>query len=78
MTNYTQNCPESIVASHVGIVDSLAQVVRHWMQEQRLKASIKRERASLLTMSDTMLKDIGIDRAAAEQEALRSDIPVHR
>jgi uncharacterized protein YjiS (DUF1127 family) len=29
-------------------------------------------------MSDTMLKDIGIDRAEAEQEARRSDIPANR
>jgi uncharacterized protein YjiS (DUF1127 family) len=78
MTNYTQNCSGSIAASHVGIADSLAQVVRHWMQEQRLKASIQRERASLLSMSDAMLKDIGVDRADAEEEARRSDIPAHR
>jgi uncharacterized protein YjiS (DUF1127 family) len=29
-------------------------------------------------MSNAMLKDIGIDRAEAEQEARRSDIPAHR
>jgi uncharacterized protein YjiS (DUF1127 family) len=78
MTNTTQNCSGSIVTSHVGIADSLAHLVRHWMQEQRLKANIQRERASLLSMSDTMLKDIGVDRAEAEQEARRSDIPAHR
>ena len=78
MTNYTQNCSNSIVASHVGIADSLAQVVRHWMQERKLKASIQRERSSLLSMSDAMLKDIGISRIDADQEAQRSDIPAHR
>ncbi|MCP4767959.1 MAG: DUF1127 domain-containing protein [Gammaproteobacteria bacterium] len=78
MTNYTQHCPDSIVASHVGIADSLAQVVRHWMQEQRLKASIRHERSSLLSMSDAMLKDIGISRIDAQQEARRIDIPAHR
>jgi len=78
MTNYTQNCSGSIAATHVGIADSLVQVVRHWMQERELKASIKRERSSLLSMSDAMLKDIGIDRIDADQEARRSDIPAHR
>jgi uncharacterized protein YjiS (DUF1127 family) len=78
MTHCTQNCSDNIVASHVGIADSLAQVVRHWMQEQRLKASIRRERANLLSMSDAMLKDIGVDRATAEEEARRTDIPAHR
>jgi len=78
MTHCTQNCSNSIVASHVGIADTLAQVVRHWMQEQRLKATIRRERSSLLSMSDAMLKDIGVSRIDAEQEALRSDIPAHR
>ena len=78
MTNCTQNCSGSIAVTHVGIADSLAYLVRHWMQEQRLKASIKRERSNLLSMSDAMLKDIGIDRIEAQQEALRTDIPAHR
>lgn len=78
MTNCTQNCSGSIAANHVGIVDTLAQVVRHWMQEQQLKASIRRERISLLTMSDAMLKDIGISRIEAQQEAQRNDIPARR
>ncbi len=78
MTNCTQNCPGSIAATHVGFADTLAHLVRHWMQEQRLKASIKRERAALLSMSDEMLKDIGIDRIDAVQEAHRSDIPASR
>jgi uncharacterized protein YjiS (DUF1127 family) len=78
MTNYTQNCSGSIATSYLGIADSLTHLVRHWMQERRLKASIQRERASLLSMSNAMLKDIGVDRAEAEQEARRSDIPAHR
>jgi uncharacterized protein YjiS (DUF1127 family) len=78
MTDYTQNCTGCIPASQVGIAASLAQVVRHWMQEQRIKASIRRERHSLLSMSDAMLKDIGIDRLEALQEALRTDVPANR
>ncbi|MCP4334847.1 MAG: DUF1127 domain-containing protein [Gammaproteobacteria bacterium] len=78
MTNCTQNCSGSIAVTHVGIAESLAQIVRHWMQEQRLKASIQRERASLLSMSDAMLNDIGVGRDEADQEARRTDIPAHR
>ena len=78
MTNCTQNCSGSIAASQVGIFDNLAQVVGHWIHEQRLKASIRRERNSLLSMSDAMLKDIGISRDEAQQEAQRVDIPAER
>ncbi len=78
MTNCTQNCSASIATHQVGIFDALTQVARQWIMDQQLRISIKRERASLLTMSDAMLKDIGIDRAEAEQEAQRSDIPVNR
>jgi len=78
MTNCTQNCSGSIAASHVGIADTLAQVVRHWIQEQQLKARIRSERSSLLTMSDAMLKDIGISRIEAQQEAQLNDIPSRR
>ena len=78
MTNCTQNCNGSIAAAQVGIFVNLAYLVRHWMQEQRLKASVRRERANLLSMSDGMLKDIGISREDAQQEARRTDIPAHR
>jgi len=78
MANHIQHCSGSIAATQAGIVDNLAQTVRHWMQKQRLKNSIERERASLLTMSDEMLKDIGVDRAQAEKEARREDLPAER
>ncbi len=78
MTNCTQNCSGRFTASHVGIADTLAQIVRHWMQEQRLKASIELERSSLLSMPEAMLNDIGINRIEAQQEARRTDIPAHR
>jgi uncharacterized protein YjiS (DUF1127 family) len=48
------------------------------MATQRLKSSLRRERAQLLEMSDAELRDIGIDRATAEHEALRNDIPAGR
>lgn len=75
MTHYTQNCPRHITASPAGLTDSLLHLIRQWMARQRLKASIQRERASLMTLSDDQLKDIGIDRIEAQAEAARNDIP---
>ena len=78
MNHCTQNCSSSLVARPVGATESILKAVRQWIDKQRLKASIEHERASLLTMSDEILKDIGIDRATANREALRSDIPENR
>jgi len=78
MTNCTQSCTGSIATSRIGVIDTLVYLVRQWMHEQQLKASIKRERSALLSMSDAMLKDIGIDRVEAQQEAHRNDIPANR
>jgi len=78
MTHYTENCPQNFSASPVELTGGCVQTVRQWLRQQRLKARIQRERASLLTMSDSMLSDIGINRATAEHEALRRDIPAGR
>jgi uncharacterized protein YjiS (DUF1127 family) len=78
MTHYTENCPRNLAASPVGPIDSILHAVRQWVANQRLRAAIQRERASLLAMSDAMLRDIGIDRATAEREANRDDIPESR
>ena len=78
MNHCTQNCSSSLVARPAGVTESILQAVAQWLDNQRLKASIERERASLLTMSDAMLKDIGVDRATANREALRGDIPENR
>ena len=75
MTYYTQNCPQTLVQTPVGFTGYLSRIVGQWLQNQRLKSSIQSERRSLMTMSTEMLKDIGIDRIEAEQEALRSDVP---
>jgi uncharacterized protein YjiS (DUF1127 family) len=48
------------------------------MNNQLLKIRIQHERRQLLSMSETMLKDLGISRATAEQEAQRTDIPASR
>ncbi|MBT8437343.1 MAG: DUF1127 domain-containing protein [Gammaproteobacteria bacterium] len=60
------------------MLQKLARLARHWLNHQLLKARIQQERQSLLSMSDAELKDIGISRAQAEQEATRDDIPVTR
>ena len=78
MTHYIENCPRNLAASHSGLADAIAHAIRQWLSNQRLKAAIRRERAELLTMSDAMLKDIGVDRVAAHQEAGRTDIPANR
>jgi len=78
MTHYTENCSRTLATHPVGLIDSFLQTVRQWICHQRLKADIQRERDSLLTLSDSMLRDIGIDRATADHEARRRDIPASR
>ena len=78
MTHYPENCSRNITTSTVGLTDSLMQIPGRWLNQQRLKAGIQRERASLLSMSDAQLRDIGVDRSAAVLEASRSDIPAAR
>ncbi len=75
MTYYSQNCPQTLVQTPVGFTGYLSRIVGQWLQNQRLKSSIQSERRSLMTMSDEMLKDIGIDRIAAEQEAQQKNVP---
>jgi uncharacterized protein YjiS (DUF1127 family) len=78
MTHYTQNCPELFAASPAGPTGSFVQTLRQWLRQQRLIARIQRERAYLRDMPDSMLRDIGIDRATALHEAGRHDIPAGR
>jgi uncharacterized protein YjiS (DUF1127 family) len=78
MTHYTENCPHNITVSTAGLTGSLVQILRQWMEQQRLKLRIQRERTNLLSMSAAQLNDIGVDHSAAEQEANRSDIPAAR
>jgi uncharacterized protein YjiS (DUF1127 family) len=59
-------------------LDILTQIFRQWVKNQQFKFRVALERRQLLEMSDEMLKDIGISRAQAEAEALRSDLPTSR
>ena len=78
MTAYTQDCSRSIAGHPAGVLEILTEAVCLWMKNQRLKFQLARERRQLQDMSDAMLRDIGIDRAAAQVEAERSDIPANR
>jgi uncharacterized protein YjiS (DUF1127 family) len=78
MTHYTENCPHNLTVSTVGFTGSLVQILRQWMDRQRLMSRIQSERADLLSMSAAQLNDIGVDRSAANREANRSDIPASR
>ncbi len=78
MTAYTQDCSQSIAGHPAGVLEILTEAVCLWMKNQRLKSQLAHERRQLQDMSDAMLRDIGVDRAAAQAEAARSDIPVSR
>lgn len=78
MTEYTEKCPANLAANPAGLTDNLLRAARQWIATQRLKNSLYRERAQLLEMTDAELRDIGIDRATAEHEARRNDIPAGR
>lgn len=78
MTTYTESCSRSIAGHPAGALDILTQIFRQWVKNQQFKFRVALERRQLLEMSDEMLKDIGISRAQAEAEALRSDLPSSR
>ncbi len=78
MTTYTENCSRSIAGSSLGVFDTLVEKLCCYMKNQLLKARTRQERRQLLTMSEAMLKDLGISRADAEQEARRTDLPTAR
>ena len=78
MTYYSQNCPQTLTESPVGFTVLLTRMVARWLQNQRLRSSIRRERMGLASMSAEMLLDIGIDRLAANRESVRRDMPATR
>jgi len=78
MTTYSGNCTDCVEIGTASAAESLLQRVLFWMKTQGLKASVTKERQHLLEMSDNMLRDIGISREQAQQEAQRVDIPENR
>ena len=78
MTTYTENCSRSIVGRPAGSLETLTQILRHWMQKQQLRFQVARERRQLLEMPDTMLRDLGISRGEAVAEARQIELPAER
>jgi len=78
MTTYSENCSRNLTADSVGVLDTVLEKFCVWMKNQLLKVRIQQERRQLLSMSESMLKDLGISRAAADSEAQRTDLPVTR
>ena len=78
MTYYSQNCPQAHIAPVSGLTGYLNQMIRQWLYLNQLRIAIHSERMGLASMSDEMLKDIGIDRFAANRESVRRDIPAAR
>ena len=78
MTYYNSNCPQTLTEASVELTGNLPQFVSQWFHMLRLKASIRRERLQLASLSDAQLRDIGVDRASADREAARRDLPEAR
>ena len=78
MTTYTEKCSRSIVEQPAAALDILTLLFRQWMKHQQFKFQVARERRQLMEMSDSMLHDLGISRAQAEAEAMRSELPAAR
>jgi uncharacterized protein YjiS (DUF1127 family) len=78
MTTCTQNYDQNVEQGSIGVFVKANQILQKWFATQILKARINRERQELLTMSDTMLRDMGITRTQAVEEAQRMDLPEAR
>jgi uncharacterized protein YjiS (DUF1127 family) len=78
MTTYSGNCSRSLAGESVGVLDTLLEKFCIWMKNQLLKIRIHQERRQLLSMSEAMLKDLGISRADAMREAQRTNLPAAR
>jgi len=78
MTTYTQNCYQLLQGTSANVFVRLNHLILQWFRAQALKARINRERQQLLALPETMLRDMGITRAQAEDEARRIDLPEAR
>jgi hypothetical protein len=78
MTTLTVKLDESIAQELLRKQGILKQILLDGLQFLELKIKIYREREQLKAMSAIRLNDIGITRAEADSEAMRSDIPLER
>ena len=75
MTYCRQNCPQTLAETRPGFISQVTRLVNEWLQDQRLRRSLRRERARLESMPERLLNDIGVDRIAASREAASREIP---
>lgn len=78
MTSYAKKYPYTIAQAVFRAVNQLTGWVWRYLQTQGLKHAIVKERQQLAELSETILKDIGIDRTQAMQESARQGIPASR
>jgi uncharacterized protein YjiS (DUF1127 family) len=78
MTTFTKDCTSDIGQNLDIIQHGLYQSLQQWFRIQLLKIKISNERAQLSLLSDDRLRDLGITRAAAAAEALKTDLPAAR
>jgi hypothetical protein len=78
MTTLTEKYDESIAQELLREQGILKQILLDWLKVLELRIKIYREREELKVLSAMQLKDIGITRAEANFEAMRSDIPAGR
>lgn len=78
MTTYTAHCTRDLHANSDHVSHAFNQFVAEWLATLMLKAKIATERRQLSTMSDEMLRDMGINRGDALIESMRRDIPASR
>jgi uncharacterized protein YjiS (DUF1127 family) len=78
MTTFSKKCTPTIDLNFDDIQHGVFQSLQQWFRVQQLKIEVSNERAQLLLLSDDRLRDLGISRASAGAEALRSDLPAER
>ena len=78
MTTTARNRNEMFAQELLRKQGIIKQIFLDWITILELKIRVYRERQQLLGLSDTMLNDLGITRAQAVAEALRSDFPHER
>ena len=78
MTAYTEKCSRSMTGYPDGVLEILSQAFCQWMQTRKLRIQLAQERRYLLDMPAQQLSDIGLTRADAVEEAMRTDIPAQR
>jgi uncharacterized protein YjiS (DUF1127 family) len=76
MSTRTEKFHSGLYAGEV--LEGLRQQVREWFARRALKGKIAGERRQLASLSDAMLRDIGVNRGDAALEAARIDIPAAR